>query len=151
MKGLLVGFFGLMLSLSAYSQKGGKSASDMTTLGIRLSSLKDSYFGITLQQTLNMGRVEALLERFDHSLMVTALWEYQQQIKGSEFYWYPGAGVHLGGYREGISFGIDLIAGIEYHFPKAPFILSLDVKPHFPLVSERKEGLSTGLSFRYRF
>ena len=135
-----------------YAQSGNKLAiSGETNIGIRLSSLKDSYFGLTIQQGLNFGRIEALLERFDNGLMVTALWEYQKQFGSTDLYWYPGAGLHFGGYRESISFGIDLIAGIEYRFPDAPFLLSLDLKPHFPLTSERREGISTGLSFRYRF
>ncbi len=142
---------GVLMGFNVDAQQKRMSESQDASIGVRISSLRDSYLGITFQQNLQKGRLEALLERLDNSLLVTALWEYQQQINGSDFYWYPGAGLHLGGYREGISFGIDLIAGLEYQFPKAPFVLSFDIKPHFPLTSERKEGISTGLSFRYRF
>ena len=146
---LLLGI--LIIQFSQAQSSGKLSITGDTNIGIRLSSLKDSYFGLTLQQELNIGRIEAPLERFGDGLLVTALWEYPRQIGNSDFYGYPGGGIHFGGYKESFTFGIDLIAGVEYRFPSSPFILSLDVKPHFPLTSERKEGISTGLSFRYKF
>ncbi|MEA5129098.1 MAG: hypothetical protein VB074_13030 [Proteiniphilum sp.] len=91
----------------------------------------------------------------------TGLYEYQQpvpDVRGLE--WYLGLGGHIGGihkhkdrYDGTFLIGADLIGGIEYTFPQAPFNISLDWKPSINFTQSYNDYWYSGfaLSLRYTF
>lgn len=92
---------------------------------------------------------------------LTGLYEYQQpvpDVRGLE--WYLGLGGHIGAihkhkerYDGTFLIGADLIGGIEYIFPQAPFTISLDWKPSINFTQSYNDYWYSGfaLSLRYRF
>lgn len=103
---------------------------------------------------------EFILSASPHYFQLTGLYEYQQPVPGApNLDWYLGLGAHIGGlykdhgYDNGFLLGADLIAGLEYAFPKAPFAASLDWKPSFNFANNYHDNWFYGLalSLRYTF
>ena len=103
---------------------------------------------------------EFILSASPRWFQLTGLYEYQQPIPNAPgLDWYVGLGAHIGGvYKDkpsggGFLIGADLIGGIEYVFPQAPFNVSLDWKPSFNFTNDYNDYWYSGfaLSLRYTF
>ena len=128
-----------------------------TAFGARLGY--DS--GITLKHFFAPASAfEGILSASSKHFQLTGLYEYQQPLPGAPgLDWYVGLGAHIGNVYwnkyEGDRFfiGGDLIAGLEYVFPTAPFAISLDWKPSFNFINDYNDYWYAGfaLSLRYTF
>ena len=118
--------------------------------------------GLTLKKFLApASAAEFILSASPRHFQLTGLYEYQLPVEGtSNLDWYLGIGAHLGGihkdrenYDGSLLLGADLIAGLEYIFPSAPFTASLDWKPSFNLTNNYNNYWysSFALSLRYTF
>lgn len=117
--------------------------------------------GITLKHFFAPASAfEGLLSVSPRYFQLTGIYEYQQPLPGAPgLDWYVGLGAHLGNvyYKnyDGGRFllGADLIGGLEYAFPTAPFVVSLDWKPSFNFTNDYNDYWFAGLalSLRYRF
>lgn len=159
-KTLLV--IGLMLAgaFSANAQEVSKNA-----IGLRLGD--NSGFGgeISYQRALsNNNRLEIDLGLRDNKdydgFKATAIYQWVWNIDGG-FNWYAGIGGGVGNYshKEGKNdeFSETFVfaagdVGIEYNFPSAPILLSLDMRPEFGFGSYYNDfGHDVALSIRYQF
>lgn len=131
-----------------------------TALGLRLGY--DS--GLTLKHFFRPASAgEFILAASSHHFALTGLYEYQQPIPGAPgLDWFVGIGAHIGSYNDhhhhhhhhddGFLLGADLIGGIEYLFPRAPFNISLDWKPSINFINDNDYWYSGfALSLRYTF
>lgn len=129
-----------------------------TALGVRLGY--DN--GITLKHFFAPASAgEFILAASSNYFQLTGLYEYQQPFPGApNLDWYVGIGAHLGAihkhkelYDNAFLIGADLIGGIEYVFPQAPFNISLDWKPSFNFTNSYNDNWYSGfaLSLRYTF
>lgn len=91
-------------------------------------------------------------------VIVTGLYEWQKPIPAAPgFDYFLGVGAHIGFFNnykwdkdDSVVAGVDVLAGIEYTFPTAPFTIALDYKPAFNFIGDNHiwaDGL--GLSFRF--
>lgn len=129
-----------------------------TAFGVRLGY--DS--GLTLKHFIAPASAfEGILSASPHYFQLTGLYEYQQPLPGAPgLDWFVGLGAHLGTvyYKDykgdgRLFLGGDLIAGLEYTFPTAPFSISLDWKPSFNFLNDYNDYWYAGLalSLRYTF
>lgn len=128
-----------------------------TAAGVRLGYEN----GITLKNFFaRSSAFEGILSFSPRYFNLTALYEYQQPIPGARgFDWYVGLGGHIGGINKNkkkdngaFLIGADLIGGVEYTFPTAPFCVSLDWKPWFNFNDYNDYWFhGFALSLRYRF
>lgn len=129
-----------------------------TGFGVRLGY--DS--GLTLKNFFSPNSAfEGILSFSPRYFQLTGLYEYQQPVPGApNLDWYLGLGAHIGGihkdkshYDNAFLVGGDLIAGLEYIFPQAPFTVSLDWKPSFNFTNSYNDYWFAGLalSLRYTF
>lgn len=129
-----------------------------TAFGVRLGY--DS--GLTLKHFFAPASAgEFILAASSNYFMLTGLYEYQQPVPGAPgLDWFVGVGAHLGGihrhrdlYDNAFLIGADLIGGVEYIFPSAPFNISLDWKPAFNFTNSYNDFWFNGfaLSLRYTF
>ncbi len=117
--------------------------------------------GLTLKHFISPSNaLEGILTVSPNYFQLTGLYEYQQPFQNAPgLDWFVGLGGHLGSvydkhYHGGkLLLGIDLIAGLEYTFPSAPFNVSLDWKPAFNLNHSYNDYWFAGLalSLRYTF
>lgn len=145
--GLLAAAFATTLNAQNYN----------TGFGVRLGY--DN--GLTLKHFFAPASAfEGILSASPHHFQLTGLYEYQQPFPDvANLDWYVGLGAHIGNiYKKdyhGDKFivGGELIAGLEYKFPQAPFALSLDWKPSFNFVGDWNDYWYSGfgLSLRYTF
>ncbi len=146
--GILVAAFTTSLSAQNYN----------TAFGVRLGY--DS--GLTLKHFMSpSSAAEFILSASPRYFQLTGLYEYQQPFPGAaNLDWYLGLGAHIGGiykdrdrYENAFLVGADLIAGLEYAFPTAPFAVSLDWKPSFNFTNDYNDYWYSGfaLSLRYTF
>jgi len=117
-------------------------------------------FGINAKMFLNeITAIEATVLSDGNDLGVVGLMDFHQPCKRNEnWQWYYGAGAHLGldiFDGQGISLGLDAIAGAEYIFKEAPISISIDWIPSLNLIKPEKENvlnlMQFGLSARYIF
>lgn len=117
--------------------------------------------GLTLKHFASPSSAfEGILSASPYYFQITGLYEYQQPMQGAPgLDWFVGVGAHLGSvydkkYRGSKALvGADLIAGLEYVFPTAPFNVTLDWKPTFNFLNSYNDYWFAGLalSFRYTF
>ena len=103
---------------------------------------------------------DGILSFSPNHFQLTGLYIYQQPMHNAPgLDWFVGGGAHLGAvYEKGYDgskalIGADLIGGLEYTFPIAPFSISLDWKPSFNFSNGYNSNwyASLGLSLRYTF
>lgn len=146
--GILVAAFTTTLSAQNYT----------TGFGVRLGY--DS--GLTLKHFISpSSALEGILSASPRYFQLTGLYEYQQPFPGAtNLDWLLGLGAHLGNIYDKnykgdnkLLVGGDLIAGLEYTFPTAPFSVQLDWKPAFNFTNDYNDGWFYGfaLSIRYTF
>ncbi len=145
-------FLMLVLATTAHAQQY------KTAVGARLGY--DN--GLTLKHFFAPASAgEFILAASSNYFQLTGLYEYQQPVPGAPgLDWFVGLGAHLGGihkhrdhYDNAFLLGADLIGGIEYVFPTAPFNVSLDWKPSFNFTNSYNDYWFNGfaLSLRYTF
>lgn len=115
--------------------------------------------GVTIKNFISPNNaIEGLVNFRWDGVILTGLYEWQNPIPSAPgFDYILGAGTHLGFFNDykwdnasTSLFGIDLMLGLEYTFPTAPFTLALDYKPAFNFIGDNHiwaDGL--GLSFRF--
>ncbi|MDD3789283.1 MAG: hypothetical protein PHO94_11410 [Petrimonas sp.] len=146
--GLLIAAFTTTISAQNYR----------TGFGVRLGY--DS--GLTLKHFISpASALDGILSFSPNYFQLTGLYEYQQPIAGAPgLDWFVGLGAHLGAinknkdqYSSALLLGGDLIAGLEYAFPTAPFTVGLDWKPSFNFTNNYNDYWYAGfaLSIRYTF
>lgn len=129
-----------------------------SSLGVRLGYEN----GFTFKQRLAAASAtEFIVAISPKHFQLTGLYEYQQPIREVQgLDWYVGLGAHIGGihkdknrYDNSFLIGADLIGGLEYAFPQAPFNISLDWKPSFNFTNDFNDDWFSGfaLSLRYTF
>ena len=109
--------------------------------------------------------VEGILSFSPNAFKITGLYQFQMPfLSVDNLDWFVGIGAHIGSVtryfqqRKNLDhaflFGADLIGGIEYVFPTAPFAISLDWKPSFSFTNTHANDFwfyGFGLSIRYTF
>ena len=110
--------------------------------------------------------VEGIISFSPNDFRLTALYQYQMPfLTVDNLDWYVGIGAHIGSLTRDFQrrhnldhaflFGANLVAGVEYVFPTAPFSVSLDWKPSFSFTNTSHTGrhwfASFGLGVRYTF
>ena len=153
LKSLLIA--GILALSGLFATVGAQDYKD--AFGVRLGY--DS--GLTLKHFISPSNaLEGILSASANYFQLTGLYEYQQPLQGAPgLDRFVGLGGHLGSVYdkkyEGSKFllGVDLIAGLEYTFPAAPFNVSLDWKPAFNLSTSYNDYWFAGLalSLRYTF
>lgn len=129
-----------------------------TGFGLRLGY--DS--GLTLKHFVSpSSALEGILSLSPNYFQLVGLYEYQQPVPGApNLDWLLGLGAHIGGinkdkndYDNSFLVGGDLLAGLEYTFPTAPFAIALDWKPSFNFTNDYNDYWYAGfaLSLRYTF
>lgn len=115
--------------------------------------------GITLKHFLSPNNaLEGIVNFRWGGAIVTGLYEWQQPIPGAPgLDYFLGVGAHIGffdSYKWDDStstvVGADVIAGLEYTFPTAPFTIGLDYKPAFNIIGDNHiwaDGLALSLRF----
>ena len=146
--GLLIIAFATTLKAQQYN----------TAFGVRLGYEN----GLTLKHFFAPANAaEFILSTSPRDFKLAGLYEYQQPIPNApNLDWYLGLGAHIGGihhnkdqYDNAFLIGADIIGGIEYIFPQAPFVASLDWKPSFNFTNDYNDYWYSGfaLSLRYTF
>ncbi len=127
--------------------------------------------GLTIKHfTSNSRAIEGIVGIWGHGFSGTVLLEkYAPAFNARGLNWYYGFGGHLafqngGGYYYdygrhkhyhggALGLGVDGIVGLEYKIPKAPFALSLDLKPYIEVVTKGHMWMSLdpGLGIKVTF
>lgn len=127
-----------------------------TALGVRLGY--DN--GITLKHFFAPASAgEFMLYASSNYVQLTGMYQYQQPLpNAANFEWYVGLGGHVGAihknrshYNNSLLVGADLIGGIEYIFPTAPFTVSLDWKPSFNFTNNYNDDWYSGFALSLRY
>ncbi len=119
--------------------------------------------GLTVKHFLNRNNaVEGILNFRWDGVIITGLYEWQNPLPNAQgFDYYLGIGGHLGIFDDYhwkkhdhhdsyTVVGLDLIIGLEYTFPQAPFTIGLDYKPAFNFIGDNHvwaDGLALNLRF----
>lgn len=119
--------------------------------------------GLTVKHFVNRNNaVEGILNFRWDGVIITGLYEWQNPLPNAQgFDYYLGLGGHIGVFdnyhrnkdknRDGTTIvGLDLIVGLEYTFPQAPFTIGLDYKPAFNFIGDNHiwaDGLALNLRF----
>ena len=115
--------------------------------------------GVTVKHFLSPSNaLEGIVNFRWGGAVVTGLYEWQQPIRSAPgLDYYLGLGAHIGffdkykwDHDQSTVFGADLVVGLEYTFPTAPFSIALDYKPAFNFIGDTHvwaDGL--GLSLRF--
>ena len=119
--------------------------------------------GLTVKHFLSPNNaVEGILNFRWDGVIITGLYEWQNPLPNAPgFDYYLGLGGHIGFFddyewydddyddRSTVA-GIDLIIGLEYTFPQAPFTIGLDYKPAFNFIGDNHiwaDGFALNLRF----
>lgn len=132
-----------------------------TGIGARLGFFN----GLTVKHFVNRNNaVEGILNFRWDGVIVTGLYEWQNPLPNARgFDYFLGIGGHIGffdnyywknhnhKYDDRYTVvGVDLILGLEYTFPQAPFTIGLDYKPAFNFIGDNHvwaDGLALNLRF----
>lgn len=132
-----------------------------TGIGARLGFFN----GLTVKHFVSPNNaVEGILNFRWDGVIVTGLYEWQNPLPNARgFDYFLGIGGHVGffddyhwkkhEYEHGdrsTVVGLDLILGLEYTFPTAPFTVGLDYKPAFNFIGDNHiwaDGLALNIRF----
>lgn len=97
--------------------------------------------------------IEAMISvPYNKGTVLTGLYEYNLPVIVDKVDAYFGGGAHIGGYASKFVFGLDVVAGIEYKFPNAPFAVSFDYKPALNIIGHSGfYWASVGLGLKFAF
>lgn len=140
----------LLLSASTVSAQNYR-----TGVGARVGFFN----GITVKHFVSPGNaLEGIVNFRWGGAIITGLYEWQQPIHSAPgLDYYLGVGAHIGFFDkykwdedQSTVFGADLVAGLEYTFPTAPFSIALDYKPAFNFIRDNHiwaDGVALSLRF----
>ena len=150
-------FFVATLLVTALTTTFTLSAQNYNTgIGVRLGY--DS--GLTYKNFFtNSSAFEGILSISPNYFQLVGLYEYQRPLEGVDnLDWYLGLGAHIGGihhhkdkYDNAFLIGADIIGGLEYTFPEAPFAISLDWKPSFNFTNDYNDYWYSGFALTLRY
>lgn len=120
--------------------------------------------GLTVKHFLSPNNaVEGILNFRWDGVIITGLYEWQTPLPNARgFDYYLGLGGHIGFFDDyewddddddddrSTVVGVDLIIGLEYTFPSAPFTIGLDYKPAFNFIGDNHiwaDGFALNLRF----
>ncbi len=120
--------------------------------------------GLTVKHFVNRNNaVEGILNFRWDGVIITGLYEWQYPLPNAQgFEYYLGVGGHIGIFDDyewhdkkhkndaSTIVGLDLILGLEYTFPQAPFTIGLDYKPAFNFIGDNRVW-ADGLALNIRF
>jgi len=122
--------------------------------------------GLTIKHFISSSSaIEGIVAGRWGGILITALYEFDNEFNTPGFNWYYGAGGHVGiwntpkhaswwveGDVSSPIIGVDAVLGIEYTFPEFPLSISLDWKPAFNLIGYTGVWADSGaFSIRYVF
>lgn len=138
----------LVVGMAFFMQFPVQGQSYQTAGGLRLS-----YGGLlSVKHALNdHNYLEGTVSLRWNGVVVTALYEWQEETNSENLQWFAGAGIHAGVHGRNnvfqpdnndnnvvqVGLGMDLIGGIEYIFEGVPIVISADYKPAFYFTGER--------------
>ncbi len=140
----------LLLSASTVSAQNYR-----TGVGARVGFFN----GITVKHFVSPGNaLEGIVNFRWGGAIITGMYEWQQPIHSAPgLDYYLGVGAHIGFFDkykwdedQSTVFGADLVAGLEYTFPTAPFSIALDYKPAFNFIGDNHiwaDGVALSLRF----
>ncbi|MBK6264154.1 hypothetical protein JKA74_03820 [Marivirga sp. S37H4] len=143
MRAILFLFFLIpFLPFTASSQKYGTAA------GIRFG---EKQFGISLrQQIIKQTTAELMVEFGADEVQATLLPKYHINIIGKGLNLYLGVGAHVGNLKDfGMTYGVDMMAGLELKLPAIPITISADFKPAYHFQHEDWFALPGAFSIHY--
>lgn len=119
--------------------------------------------GLTVKHFVNRNNaVEGILNFRWDGVIITGVYEWQNRLPNAQgFDYFLGLGGHIGFFNDydwhddddddrTTIVGVDLIIGLEYTFPKAPFTIGMDYKPAFNFIGSNRvwaDGLALNLRF----
>jgi hypothetical protein len=149
----------LLVTISAQAQDKSATAklprpTYKTAIGVKVVP-----FAVTFKTFVGRrNRAFELLGDFNDGFRLTALYEFHGDLTSTgNLKWYIGGGAHGGYYDkgevDGIMFGIDAVAGLDYKFAHLPINLSLDWQPAFEFITPGTEfqGGRGGIAVRFAF
>ena len=142
----------LLLSASSVSAQNYR-----TGIGARVGFFN----GITVKHFVSPNNaLEGIVNFRWGGAIITGLYEWQQPIASAPgLDYYLGIGAHVGFFDKddykcadasSTVVGADLVAGLEYTFPTAPFSIALDYKPAFNFIGDNHvwaDGVALSLRF----
>ena len=106
------------------------------TPGLRIGSNYSTWYGISGRMSFDAGSFEMIITPANNRLTVTGLVEVHKSLDVDGLSYFYGLGAHAGFESNAVPIiGADAIAGIEYAISGSPFMVSLDFKPAFDLIS----------------
>jgi len=148
-------FFALLFALSLLATNGMQAQNEYdNALGLRLGR----YNGVTFKHFMNgKGAAEVILTTHpSYGWSARLLYEHHLPFFDvNQMNWYFGGGLYAGFYGNHSTLGLVGDLGLEYTFKAAPFCISLDWQPWFPIVNRynynRFVGDGGAFSIRYTF
>lgn len=138
----------LFLGMAFFLFLNSRGQSYSSSVGLRLS-----YGGLaSYKQAINDENfLEGMVSVRWNGFVARGLFEWQNPLNTKNFFWYGGAGIHLGAHGRNnvfqpesgsnkiiqINLGMDLIGGVEYVFENFPLVVSADYKPAFSFTGTR--------------
>ena len=126
-----------------------------TGIGARLGFFN----GITVKHFVSPSNaLEGIVNFRWGGAIITGMYEWQKPIPTAPgLDYYLGVGAHVGFFDkykwdndQSTIVGADVVAGLEYTFPTAPFTIGLDYKPAFNLIGDNHiwvDGVALNLRF----
>ncbi len=150
----------LIIALFVAFTSNIKAQNYRTGIGARVGFFN----GLTVKHFVNSNNaVEGILNFRWDGVIITGLYEWQNPLPNAQgFDYYLGLGGHIGVFDDyewdddddddhaSTIVGLDLILGLEYTFPSAPFTIGLDYKPAFNFIGDNHvwaDGLALSLRF----
>lgn len=144
--------FAVLLSVATLTTI--KAQSYNTGIGARVGFFN----GVTVKHFVSPANaIEGIVNFRWGGAIVTGMYEWQQPIPGAPgLDYYLGVGAHAGFFDKykwddtSVVIGADVVAGLEYTFPTAPFTIGLDYKPAFNFIGDNHvwaDGLALSIRF----
>lgn len=147
----------LFTALLFLSASGISAQSYNTGIGARVGFFN----GVTVKHFISPNNaLEGIVNFRWGGAIITGLYEWQQPIASAPgLDYYLGVGAHVGFFDKNdykwddassTVVGADLVVGLEYTFPTAPFSIGLDYKPAFNFIGDNHiwaDGVALNLRF----
>ena len=121
-----------------------------TSAGVRFGNER---YGLNVRQRLLPRLTTEFMVEFEpDAYQFTFLPKYHLPLIGAGFNFYVGMGAHLGGLKDyGLTYGWDLITGLEWKIPAVPLTVSADIKPAYHMQHAEWFEFPAAISVNYVF